>query len=442
MKIHLLTSLGLSSIIVILSPLVTYAIDCELMAPSEPIEQSLANLIGLSFKGFKPLVSRVEGEPMLKILRYSSEPSLNIVDGKLIVSSTTCGGVPQETIRTENPTTSLTPPTMSPTRAPATSGVHQLFSKASFVTVVSVVAVMTSSLTVSTPWTTALTGMTAFGAFSLLPLAQGQAGTDDPCEQVIEVEISGPTKSVGAVYMEEMIKWPDYDDAPDSMHFRPTESWSQRVEASRAFRRTESGSIYNYRNKVLMGMAQSRILNEAPETTPKDAVTFDLPTDVTRPATDEEVMMLSVLEMQALLRSGQISSVELTNIALSMLDKYDPEFNMNEVDTRDLALRIAAEADALFAQEDYRSYIQGIPFAIKDTYDVAGYATAYGSWEFMYVPALSNNIGGKFDVITFPLTDLLLFYFAGKILSRRKAPSSHMQFRIMVYLSSRLLCLK
>jgi Asp-tRNA(Asn)/Glu-tRNA(Gln) amidotransferase A subunit family amidase len=132
-----------------------------------------------------------------------------------------------------------------------------------------------------------------------------------------------------------------------------------------------------------MGMASSRILNDPPSVTPKDEVNFVLPQNVVRPATDEELMMMSVLEMQALLRQGDLTSVELTTIALSLLDKYDDAFNMNEVDTCDLALRVAGEADALFAAGDFRSFIQGIPFAVKDTYDVAGYATAYGSWEFM-----------------------------------------------------------
>jgi hypothetical protein len=203
-------------------------------------------------------------------------------------------------------------------------------------------------------------------------------------EKVAELESQvSNIKSVGEVYMEDMILVDDYDGSADSFHFRNSSSWSNRVQASRNFRTTASGSIYNYRNKVLMGMAQSRILNEAPEVTEKDAVVFDIPLDIQRPDTDEEVMMLSVLEMQGLLRTGQLTSVELTNIALNMLQKYDQEFNMIEVELRDLALRVAGEADALFQSGTFVSPIQGIPFAIKDTYDVSGYATAYGSWEFM-----------------------------------------------------------
>lgn len=60
-----------------------------------------------------------------------------------------------------------------------------------------------------------------------------------------------------------------------------------------------------------------------------------------------------------------MTSTELTNIAFDMLDKYDAEFNMVEVPTKNLAMQYAAQADADFAAGTYKSYIQGIPFAIK-----------------------------------------------------------------------------
>jgi len=339
------------------------AVECELISPDSPLKEALSDVTGLAFKGFTPKITRVEGDPMLKILRYSSEPTVEVIDGKLVVSPSTCGAVTTEGSGSFE---------LSSWTNMAALAITGAFSNHGW---------KSSSLLLAA-------GYLALGA-------TGAQAQEDTCEQVIEVEISSPAKSVGAVYMEEMLKWPDYDDAEDSMHWRPNEDWSDRVVAARAFRETSSGNIYNYRSKTLMGMASSRVLNEPPTTTSKDAVTFILP-NVTRPDTDEEMMMLSVLEMQALLRKGDLTSVELTNIALAMLDKYDNEFNMNEVDTRDLALRIAAEADALFAAGEYRSFIQGIPFAVKDTYDVAGYATAYGSWEFM-----ENIVETESPLVTF-----------------------------------------
>jgi len=154
-------------------------------------------------------------------------------------------------------------------------------------------------------------------------------------QKVVEVEIHGPSKSLGATYMEDMILWDNYDGSEASKHFREDlGDWPERVNASRNFRKSPSGAAYNYRNKVLMGMAQTAVLNQPPEVTPKDAVTFELPENVELPDTDEGIMMLSVLEMQSLLRSGAITSTQLTNISLTMLEKYDPEFNMLEVELR------------------------------------------------------------------------------------------------------------
>ena len=96
-------------------------------------------------------------------------------------------------------------------------------------------------------------------------------------------------------------------------------------------------------------MPQTRVLNKPPSVTAKEDVAFDVPMDVVRPNTDEEIMMMSVLEMQGLLRLGQLTSVELTNIALAMLEKYDPKFNMNEVALRDLAMEKAEVVGAMFA---------------------------------------------------------------------------------------------
>jgi hypothetical protein len=384
---------------------VANAADCEYITLEEPLVQSLTGLLSVAFEGYKPSISRVEGDPMIKILRYSSEPSIAIVDGKLVVSSSTCGssvtGSPLAPGVTYSPTSSPAVPGASASpAAPSASASSHLSSST---TLAAAAVALFSFMGGSGPGMAVASGA---ALATLLPSAYAQG----VCEEVVEVEIHGPVRTAGEVYMEDMILWPDYDGAADSMHWRPDERWSGRVTASRDFRESLSGDIYNYRNKgtsmrvvhrgieqiivsfliflffsltVLMGMAQTRVLNDPPSVTAKEDVVFDIPTDIVLPDTDEGIMMLSVLEMQALLRAGSITSVQLTNIALNMLEKYDAEFNMLEVELRDLALRIAGEADVLFAAGEFVSPIQGIPFAIKDTYDVAGYATAYGSWEFM-----------------------------------------------------------
>ncbi len=53
----------------------------------------------------------------------------------------------------------------------------------------------------------------------------------------------------------------------------------------------------------------------------EEDVVFDVPMDAVRPIIDEEIMMMLVLKMQGLLCLGQLLLVELTNIALAMLEK-------------------------------------------------------------------------------------------------------------------------
>ena len=374
--------------------------DCELIAAPEPLSRSLEGLASVMFEGFKPMIKRVEGsEPLIRILQYSVEPIISEVDGKLVVSSGTCtANEDTAVVIDDGGETSINgdgegTATNGDSEDTATNGDGEDTaangdgedSAAASTTRVSYLKLAASAGLVTTMFmdggsiatTGAITGLLSLA----LPTARAQEQAST-CEQVVEVEIQ--TKSVGAVYMEDLLGWPDYDDEEDSYHWRPDAGdWPDRINASRTFRNSPSGAVYNYRNKVLMGMAQSAVLNQPPSLTAKEDVVFDIPTGIVRPDTDEELMALSVLEMQGLLRDGQITSVELTNVALNMLGKYDPEFNMIEVELRDLALRVAGEADDLFANGTYVSAIQGIPFAIKDTYDVAGYATAYGSFEFL-----------------------------------------------------------
>jgi hypothetical protein len=203
---------------------VAYAADCVYTTPEVPMVQSLAGLLSVAFEGYKPSISRVEGDPMIKILRYSSEPSLDVVDGKLVVKSSSCNSA-------------------SPTTPKGTSASSHLSSST---TMTAAAAALFSLMGGSGPGLAVASGA-ALAGFSLLPSAYAQEGV---CEEVVEVEIHGPVRTVGEVYMEDMIVWPDYDGTADSSHWRPDGGdWSGRVTASRDFRESLSGDIYNYRNK-------------------------------------------------------------------------------------------------------------------------------------------------------------------------------------------------
>merc|ERR1719390_503641 len=185
----------------------------------------------------------------------------------------------------------------------------------------------------------------------LAAFASGVAGeSHGACTEEMEVEVSGPSPSgeadIGKFYMDTTIsaaKYP-YDSDPSSFWFKGTSNWHKDVEASRKFRTLPEGKkAYTYRSKVMMGMAQTNVINKPPSVTDPYSVTFTLPT-VTLPDTEEGIMMLSVLEMQALLRAGSLTSKKLTDIGLAMLKKYDPEYNMLEVELETIAYAAAAKA--------------------------------------------------------------------------------------------------
>ena len=66
------------------------------------------------------------------------------------------------------------------------------------------------------------------------------------------------------------------------------------------------------------------------------------------------------------LRSGTVTSVQLTEAAIASADRFDDELGVYITRTDETALEAAAEADADFASGTDRGPLQGIPLGIKD----------------------------------------------------------------------------
>lgn len=98
-----------------------------------------------------------------------------------------------------------------------------------------------------------------------------------------------------------------------------------------------------------------------------------------RPATDDELAFLSVTELAALLRSRQVSSVELTQLCLSRMQRLDPQLHAVVTRTEELALRQAERADRELAAGGWRGALHGVPYGAKDLLAVPGYPTSWGS---------------------------------------------------------------
>lgn len=89
--------------------------------------------------------------------------------------------------------------------------------------------------------------------------------------------------------------------------------------------------------------------------------------------------LLTIAEAAELIRSKQLSPVELTQAHLNRIEKIDPLLNSYITVTDELALDQARTAEAEIMRGEYRGALHGIPIALKDLFPLAGVPTTAGS---------------------------------------------------------------
>ncbi|KAJ6869394.1 hypothetical protein NC651_034211 [Populus alba x Populus x berolinensis] len=111
---------------------------------------------------------------------------------------------------------------------------------------------------------------------------------------------------------------------------------------------------------------------------------FSYPTlsGIQRPKTEEDIAFMSILELGELIRTKQITSLELVQIFLRRLRRYNPVLESVITYTDELAYKQAKEADELLAKGVYLGPLHGIPYGLKDIIAVPGYKTTWGSGSF------------------------------------------------------------
>jgi Asp-tRNA(Asn)/Glu-tRNA(Gln) amidotransferase A subunit family amidase len=98
-----------------------------------------------------------------------------------------------------------------------------------------------------------------------------------------------------------------------------------------------------------------------------------------RPDADDTLAFLPVTELSALIRSRQITSLELTELYLRRLEKYDKVLRCVVTRTDELARNQATRADREIAGGIYRGPLHGIPWGAKDLIAYPGYPTTWGA---------------------------------------------------------------
>lgn len=106
---------------------------------------------------------------------------------------------------------------------------------------------------------------------------------------------------------------------------------------------------------------------------------WEVDENVKLPKDKESIAFLSIMELAGLIKSRQITSVELTELYLERIKKHDPKLLAFITITEDLAREQARRADAEIASGNYKGPLHGLPYGIKDLAAIPNYPTTWGA---------------------------------------------------------------
>lgn len=104
------------------------------------------------------------------------------------------------------------------------------------------------------------------------------------------------------------------------------------------------------------------------------------------PEPTDDLLFLGIRQVADLIRTREVSPVELTRRAIERIERLNPRLNAFITVTADWALALARAAEEEIAADHYRGPLHGVPIGIKDLYDTAGVRTTAGSG------VLSDNV--------------------------------------------------
>ncbi|HEU4365282.1 MAG TPA: amidase, partial [Candidatus Krumholzibacteria bacterium] len=103
---------------------------------------------------------------------------------------------------------------------------------------------------------------------------------------------------------------------------------------------------------------------------------------VKRPDDLEDVAFWPVRDLAELLRTKQVTSVELTAMYLGRLKRHGPTLECVVSLTEERAMESARRADAEIAKGKYRGPLHGMPYGAKDLLAVKGTKTTWGAMPY------------------------------------------------------------
>ncbi len=101
----------------------------------------------------------------------------------------------------------------------------------------------------------------------------------------------------------------------------------------------------------------------------------------------------SVMELAAMVRERIVSAAELTEYFVGRIERVDDVVNAVVVRDFERARDAALDADLSLARGEDPGPLHGVPFTVKEAYDVAGLATTWG------IPEARNHVAGEDAVL-------------------------------------------
>ncbi len=132
-------------------------------------------------------------------------------------------------------------------------------------------------------------------------------------------------------------------------------------------------------NSVAPAVAFSPVLPGFPVPSGEGKVSYGPLAKVQMPSDKNELDFYTVRQLAELIRTKQITSLELTQFFLERLKKYDPKLLCVVSLTEETALAQAKRADEEIKAGKYRGMLHGIPYGAKDLLSAKNYKTTWGS---------------------------------------------------------------
>jgi len=123
-------------------------------------------------------------------------------------------------------------------------------------------------------------------------------------------------------------------------------------------------------NPVPYGISKQRV---------SQTVSLPIRADIRLPKNKNDLAFYSIPELAGLIKSKQITSVELTKFFIDRLKKWGDTLECVISLTEDTAMAQAKRADEEIKNGKYRGLLHGIPYGLKDLFAVKGYKTTWGS---------------------------------------------------------------